>query len=214
MAATEPDEVPAAPRPVQLRQCTVLVGERYTPDPEFPVGHYEFFESGDGCPDTRRIAIIAVVEIEGRIVVAVPHSVWHRNLSRRQLPVNSLAKPICITVPFEDRRAEGDEEPPLVTEKVWLRYLAPSHEEQVVFDSSGEGPDADVHFVSEEPSFLPTAEGLAAAVEKHFAFNFVSASGGDTPVPSPTPTVDSRLQQLEASLTELTSSLKHLLPSE
>ena len=213
MAEIEPAEVPAAPRPVQLRQCTVLVGERYTPDPEFPVGHYEFFETGDGCPDTRRIAIIAVVEIEGRVVVAVPHSVWHRNLSRRQLPVNSLTKPICITVPFEDRRAEGDEEPPLVTEKLWLGYLAPSHEEQVVFDSSGEGPDADVCFVAEEPSFLPTAEGLAVAVEKHFAFTFVSASGGDTPLPSPTPTVDTRLQQLEASLTELTSSLKHLIPA-
>ena len=29
------------PRGVQLRQCTVVTGERRQPDPDFPVGNFE-----------------------------------------------------------------------------------------------------------------------------------------------------------------------------
>ena len=135
MAELGGDEAePDRPREVQLRQCTVLVGEKFTPDPEYPLGCYEFAAFGDEVPDTGTIAIIAVVEIDSRVVVAVPYTAWHRNLSRRRLPVNCLVKPVCISLPFEDRALEEGEEAPIITEKVWLGYLASGHEGQVVFD--------------------------------------------------------------------------------
>ena len=214
MAEPGADEVEAdRPREIQLRQCTVLVGEKFTPDPEYPLGCYEFASFGDEVPDTANIAVIAVVEIDNRVVVAVPYTAWHRNLSRRRLPTNCLVKPVCISLPFEDRALEEGEEAPIITEKVWLGYLAAGHEGQVVFDSSGEGPEPDLHFSSRSPATLPAASGLAAAVEQHFAF--VSAgSGVDTPVPvGSAGDIDGRLLNLEAAIASLADSFKQIAPS-
>ncbi len=214
MAELGGDEAePDRPREVQLRQCTVLVGEKFTPDPEYPLGCYEFAAFGDEVPDTGTIAIIAVVEIDSRVVVAVPYTAWHRNLSRRRLPVNCLVKPVCISLPFEDRALEEGEEAPIITEKVWLGYLASGHEGQVVFDSSGAGPEPDLHFSSRSPATLPTAGGLAAAVEQHFAF--VSAgSGADTPVPvGGAGDIDGRLLNLEAAIASLAENFQQLAPA-
>ena len=207
----EVEEEPAelVPRPIQLRQCTVLVGERLQPDSDYPVGSYEFFAEGDGCPENLTIAIIAVVEIEGRVVVAVPHQVWHRTVSKRKLPPTSLVKPVCVAVDFVDR-GEEEEERELRTEKLWLGYFAAPHEAQVFFDPSGEkAAEADIGFVTGAHSLLPSAEALAAAVEQHFAFT--SAQSGPELISAPTPGgVDSRLQAFQASLAHISLSLQQL----
>lgn len=179
------------------------------PDSDYPVGSYEFFAEGDGCPENLTIAIIAVVEIEGRVVVAVPHQAWHRTVSKRKLPPTSLVKPVCVAVDFVDR-SEEEEERELRTEKLWLGYLAAPHETQVFFDPSGEkAAEADIGFVTGAHSLLPSAEALAAAVEQHFAF--ASAQSGPELISAPTPGgVDSRLQALEASLAHISLSLQQL----
>lgn len=212
MASLEEEPEAVVPRPVHLRQCTVLVGERYTPDPDFPVGVYEFAAPFDGCPNTSRISIIAVVEIEGRVVVAVPHSAWHRSVAKRKLPANCLTKPICLSLPFADRTAEEGAESQIITEKLWLGYLAPAHEDQILFDPSGEESETDIFFVSEESSILPTAQGLFDAVEQHFACNFSSAvSGNETPA-AQVATLDSRLNQLETAISSLAQNFQKILP--
>lgn len=207
----EVEEEPAelVRRPIQLPQCTVLVGERLQPDSDYPVGSYEFFAEGDGCPENLTIAIIAVVEIEGRVVVAVPHQVWHRTVSKRKLPPTSLVKPVCVAVDFVDR-GEEEEERELRTEKLWLGYFAAPHEAQVFFDPSGEkAAEADIGFVTGAHSLLPSAEALAAAVEQHFAFT--SAQSGPELISAPTPGgVDSRLQAFQASLAHISLSLQQL----
>lgn len=209
MAEGEEEPAELVSRPIQLRQCTVLVGERLQPDSDYPVGSYEFFAEGDGCPENLTIAIIAVVEIEGRVVVAVPHQAWHRTVSKRKLPPTSLVKPVCVAVDFVDR-SEEEEERELRTEKLWLGYLAAPHETQVFFDPSGEkAAEADIGFVTGAHSLLPSAEALAAAVEQHFAF--ASAQSGPELISAPTPGgVDSRLQALEASLAHISLSLQQL----
>ena len=209
MAEGEEEPAELVSRPIQLRQCTVLVGERLQPDSDYPVGSYEFFAEGDGCPENLTIAIIAVVEIEGRVVVAVPHQAWDRTVSKRKLPPTSLVKPVCVAVDFVDR-SEEEEERELRTEKLWLGYLAAPHETQVFFDPSGEkAAEADIGFATGAHSLLPSAEALAAAVEQHFAF--ASAQSGPELISAPTPGgVDSRLQALEASLAHTSLSLQQL----
>ena len=208
MAEVEEPESASVSRPDQLRQCTVLVGENLLPDPEYPTGVYEFFADVDDCPETSTVSLIAVVEIDGKVVVAVPHSAWHRTVAKRKLPHNCLVKPVSIAVPFEDRTSTED--PPVFrTEKLWIGYLAVGHEEQVLFDSSAERADGDLLFVPDCPSLLPTAEGLAAAVEQHFSFASAQ-SGPELIAAAPPVSLESRLTSLEATLANVTKSLQQL----
>lgn len=212
MAEIEDPESASVSRPDQLRQCTVLVGENLLPDSEYPTGVYEFFADVDDCPETFTVSLIAVVEIDGKVVVAVPHSAWHRTVAKRKLPHNCLVKPVSIAVPFEDRTSTED--PPVFrTEKLWIGYLAVGHEEQVLFDSSAERADGDLLFVPDCPSLLPTADGLAAAVEQHFSFASAQ-SGPELIAAAPPVSLESRLTSLEATLANVTKSLQqHRLPS-
>lgn len=189
------DQSPQVPsRPEHLRQCTILVGDNYNPDPDYPVGVLEI-ESGE---DTVLIAIAAVAEVDHRVVVALPFESWHRTLARRKIPSTFLTKAVSVTVPFAER--ESDAEDSGVPQKVWLAYLSAEAEEYVLFDSSTETTAPDILFSKGSPTCLPSAVGLAQALEQHFAFE-TARSGADPPTERVSP--EERLDRLEALVQSL-----------
>lgn len=70
--------------------------------------------------DPLLVAIIAVADLEGRLLVAVPHSCWHRTTARRVLPSRPLTKAVAVEVPFQDR-ADDRHDPGKA--KIWAFWL-------------------------------------------------------------------------------------------
>ena len=88
------------PNPITARQCTVLLeGETGSEaDPAYPVGVFEVPADSGGEPTS--VACIAITEVEGRLLVAVPFATWHRVTSKRILPQRALSKPVVLEAPF------------------------------------------------------------------------------------------------------------------
>lgn len=195
------------PRGVQLRQCTVVTGERRQPDPDFPVGNFEI-ESDEGIAPTL-CAIIAVAEIEGKVACAVPASAWHRKVAKRILPLGAIEKAVSVTVDFVDRSKAEGEDPSAGSAKVWFAYLARAFEESMVFEAEDEEIELDILFDPAGAFVLPTAESLVAAAELHF--HFVSAASEVPAAEAAAPGVDQRLAELEKSVSAIAQNLKDLV---
>ena len=221
-AEIDGDVVPDTPVPLPIRSCLALVGPDLAFDETFPVGQFEVpADSSEADPVS--VAIIAIAESDDKVVVAVPAAAWHRSLSRRILPLNSLLKPLPLTVDLCDRSGEttADGQPHFETAKVWIGLLAPSAEEYIVFDQSGEGAPADIPFSTSDPALVPSAPGLIAAHQQHFAFlTAASGSGGGGARPraaADNPSLDKRLEALEQSVQTIAQSVQKLtspIPAE
>ncbi len=216
--ADEVETVPDTPAPLPIRQCLALVGPDFNFDETFPVGQFEVpADSSEADPVS--VSIVAIAESDDKVVVAVPFAAWHRSLSRRLLPVNSLLKPLPLTVDLCDRSGEtiADGQPHFETAKVWVGLLAPFAEDFIVFDQSGEGEPADIPFSTSDPALVPSATGLIAAHQQHFTFLTAgSGSGGGgarTRAAADTPSLDKRLEALEQSVQTIAQSVQKLTSS-
>ena len=101
----EEELVPETPHLVPIRNCLALVGPELQPDSSYPVGQFEV--PGDGTSDPIRIAVVAVAEVDGRVVITIPFTAWHRTVARRVLPATALQKPLPLTVEVVDRSTTG-----------------------------------------------------------------------------------------------------------
>lgn len=187
------------------------------PDENFPVGQFEA-PADDPASDPTSVAIIAVAEVDERVVVAVPFAAWHRTVLRRVLPSGALLKPLPLTVELAVRAAVEEEgvAPHFETAKIWIGQLAPAAETYVHFDPlwAAEAPP-DIQFSSSDPALLPTIAGLEIIFQQHFAF--VSAASGASvgggsgrSAGQAAATVDARLQSLESSISEIAKTLQQL----
>lgn len=193
--------------PSRLRQCTVLVGADFKPDPDFPVCLFDISaEAGAGAsPGQTSIAVILISDYNGKLVVVFPHAAWHRTLSKRLLPPGVLIKPVAVDILCDDRADPGTG---LQAERrVWLGQLEPSAEERVVLASEPSEPvEPDVLFDESRPSFLPLAANLAKIGAEHFGF--VSATSGDGGLLQPAAAFEARLAKLESAVLDIAASLK------
>lgn len=202
----EGPEAAAVPRSVQLRRCSVL-GDNFEADPDFPTGVFEVppVPLADGTEVTT-IAVIALLEVSGRVVLVLPHRAYHRILRQRLVPPGALLKPFAAEVPFCDRDQSAFD----VTgsKKVWIATLAPEFEDRIYFDHETFEPTVpDLLFDPISPSFVPTADGLQSLGQEFFGFE--SATSGLTPGDGGT-SVDARLKIIEASVQSLADSVKAL----
>lgn len=202
MEDTEVLEEHPAPRPVQARQCSVVVGE--VVDQHYPVG---VFESdgylGASAPST--VAAIVIAEAEGRLVLALPADSWNKATAKRVLPRGSLIKPQLVSVDFIDREvAEHEAAASLGPKKIWIAILAAPFESSLVFDPDTDPALTTYPFSTEGPLSLPSAENLAVLAEQHFGSFQSAASEQAEPE---TAGVEARLDSLEKSLRKLADNL-------
>ena len=205
------ETVPVTPAPARLRDCLALVGPEQELDPSYPVGQFEI-PIGEPPTATLNVAVVAVAELDDKVVVAVPFNSWHRTVARRILPSGSLLKPLPLTVDLVDRSLTAGEEPRhFETAKIWMAVLAPSFEACVVFEEDAE-ISPDYQFSASDPALCPSVESLAAAYQQHFAF--VSAASGAEPARAAASgsvnPLEDRLKTLEQSVHTIAVSLQQL----
>ena len=124
--------------------------------------------------EQQQVEVVPICFILGKLLVAVPVGAWHRTVAKRLLPRAALSKACQVEVGFcAPHLRELAEEGDLV--KVWMGFLAEPYvsqlasitEEVEIGMAFGEGEQAD---------WLPSADGLVAAAQEHFAFE--SATSG------------------------------------
>ena len=125
------------------------------------------------------IAAIVIREHEGKIVLAVPGSAWHRQVARRTLPKGFLTK-VCGAEVAACGSALRSEALEGSTVRVWLGLVEPSAEGSIQIPD--EMPEHVIGFgeLSLGVPALPFVPALAAAAEEHFTFvTGESARGGE-----------------------------------
>ena len=140
------------------------------------------------------VAIIAVAEVDGELLVAVPSEAWHKKVRNRRLPEKALRKAVKVVVPLssEHDRSAAAGEPTL---SVWLGLLAPALEETISFDQAG----AELDFPS-----LPFAGALVAIAGDNFSF----VTAESEPQQKEAGAVEARFVAIEEGLRQLTKAMQ------
>ena len=153
-------------------------------------------------------SVIPVAEVEGLLLVAVPHNTWHRLAARRYLPRQTLSKAVHTEVlaaePGDRGKAHGH-----FKVRLWLGILAAEAEEHLVF--GGEDESAERGFVisgTERPIF-PYGPSLTSAARDLFAFQ---SAAEELPVPSGAAEAEAdltdKVQNIEAAVLGLQGGLE------
>ena len=163
--------------------------------------HYEpasfsFVEGGV----EKSLYIIPIVELDGKLLVALPAEAWDRTVARRLVPRTTLGKAIKVSVVCS---AVTDREIPLAEEdsQLWLGFLDKNFVSQLKIARIQE-PIADVYRLQGESDvlLLPYAQSLVEAADEQFAF--VSAMSGSPGEEEPPPVggssaVEARMERME-----------------
>ena len=163
--------------------------------------HYEpasfsFVEGGV----EKSLYIIPIVELDGKLLVALPAEAWDRTVARRLVPRTTLGKAIKVSVVCS---AVTDREIPLAEEdsQLWLGFLDKNFVSQLKIARIQE-PIADVYRLQGESDvlLLPYAQSLVEAADEQFAL--VSAMSGSPGEEEPPPgggssAVEARMERME-----------------
>ena len=182
---------------------------------EYPVGLLCFAT----LPNKPVTQVIFIADMDGKALVALPKSVWHRKIAQRTMPpgwatkMTSLetvaCRPQSKTEPIED-----------TTLRLWVGFLNSEVVEEV--DVFQDQFDAEYLF---DAQLLPFGQALADAANEHFSF--FSASEVPPPVLQPgeeteeledgghgSQGVSSRVSQLEVLMAEMALDMKALLKKQ
>ena len=130
------------------------------------------------------LQVLLIAKLDGKNLVAVPKSTWHRQVSRRIIPPPGLSKPNLVEVPVVKQEDMTE-----VTEtyiKVWIGFLAETF--MANLHTHLEEMECDYCFDEVEGSIvLPYAHSLVQVAQEHFAFFSAEeeAAGGDHPQDEP-----------------------------
>ena len=162
------------------------------------------------------LQIILVSQFEGKTLVTIPFSGWHRLRAQRMVPPDTLTKATLVEVVVaepDDRHAVSPIENSL---KVWVGFLKPSLVPTILFPEEGEDLDEDTLLFSPDGSLgiYPFAEGLVEVCQEHFAF-FTAV---EHPAPEPgkvdvsgSHDLQSRVLQLEETMATVTTGIQELI---
>jgi len=192
-------EVPEIPGP----RSFVILQDDGSLDFGYTIGtlDLDFTEGDKSC----EIAAIAV--IDGKLLVAVPETVWSKSVQKRRLGSRALAKPNLVAVAscLEDSREA--EEDIVVQLRVWVGFLHPELEKNLEFIGPG---DADFPFGEHEGQrAVPFGPALVEVANDHF--NFMTAESAVVPESSQPRDSTARLDHLEAMMRDMKSGLDALL---
>ena len=190
---SEVSSLASVPRPEDLRFVCAGAGPNY----EFPVGALLVGEE----PSRRSVAIIFVSAAEDHVIVALPQKAWDRKIAKRKIPTGPFSKPLLAEVAAaapEDREQQGD-----FYMRVWLGSLSKAVADTVIFNECPE--PCDVPFAG-AGGLLRTPYAPALIQLADSQFSFVTAPSGDAN--------EIRLKKLEASMSEISATLKALVSSQ
>ena len=177
--------------------------------------HYEpasfSFVEGDV---EKSLYIIPIVELDGKLLVALPAEAWDRTVARRLVPRTTLGKAIKVSVVCS---AVTDREIPLAEEdsQLWLGFLDKNFVSQLKIARIQE-PIADVYRLQGESDvlLLPYAQSLVEAADEQFAF--FSAMSGSPGEEEPPPAggssaVEARMERMEKMVFGLQKNMENFL---
>ena len=182
-----------------------LIFENGTVDAFYSIGRLPLKEEGTFC------SFAAIALVHDQLLVAVPHSVWHKKPRNRQLDSKALSKPALIAVAAceEEGREEISEACPEL--RVWVGFLSSEIVERAEYLVSAEGETQITFGGADSPNVLPLANALVEVAQEHFGF-LTAESGGGVAVEAPDP--DQRLSALESSMGRLEKGLEELLAAQ
>ena len=185
----------ASPENANLRSHFVISGSG---------GCNDFYNIGifDAGEDSKSVAIIGIIDIDGSILVALPEFGWAQKKAERVLPKGALSKVRAVRVTscrIGDRTAASD----VPSLKIWLGLLDPSFEEFVKVDPF-EAPSVDFPGEDQEQC-IPFGPALVAVCQDHFVFQSAESQGavGTEPIVQ----MEQRLKAMEEMIVGLTRQL-------
>eukprot|EP00435_Cladocopium_sp_Y103_P057708 s1516_g20.t1 len=151
--------------------------------------------------------VIAIAELDGKLLVALPEVLWNRSPARRLVPSRALAKPVLCAV-AACHTEERDVPLASVYCKVWVGFASRDFErdldfvseEVLTYDFNPEG----------ESDLLPADSGLVEVAREHFSFVTAESAVPECP-PEPPANQEGRLQSLEPTMVQIQESLSTLL---
>ena len=177
--------------------------------------HYEpasfSFVEGDV---EKSLYIIPIVELDGKLLVALPAEAWDRTVARRLVPRSTLGRAIKVVVVCS---AVTDREVPLEQEdtQLWLGFLDKNFVSQLKIARIQE-PIADVYRLQGETDvlLLPYARSLVEAADEQFAFvSAMSGSPGEEELPpvGGGSAVEARMERMEKMVFGLQKNMENFL---
>ena len=165
------------------------------------------------CPGDQNCLVVLITQIDSKKLVCVPQAAWHRTPDRRKFPPQGLLKPAlvemttCIAGNREEELAD--------VMKVWVGFLAPNLEAELVMHGAEGIPDADVVFGAGPLSeHLPFAGSLLKVASEHFAFLSAESEAKVRPTAVAehgSADLSSRVEHMEVALATLSSSMDQIL---
>lgn len=124
------------------------------------------------------IPVICIAELQQKLLVAVPHQVWHRTPSKRVLPSAFFSKPTVVEVKVCKVTARTTQLEDYI--KVWIGFLHDDHREGLHYAENSEFD----YFFGPSPSeevgpVIPMAQALVEVAQEHFAFFSATEQGTD-----------------------------------
>ena len=130
-------------------------------------------------------AIVPVCEHGGFLVVAVPHSVWHRRAAGRLLAKGSLLRPHEVEVAAV--LDEGPSPHPVLTVKLWLAILDTLSSRTRLKSLRPLTIPRTSFLLQPSSPVLPDVDGLIAAADNLFQFVSAAEEPGETEAVPPPP---------------------------
>eukprot|EP00438_Fugacium_kawagutii_P018145 Skav206345 [mRNA] locus=scaffold3448:16189:18383:+ [translate_table: standard] len=165
-------------------------------------------------PPTKTCGVIAVAEVDSKVLVAVPDTAWARKKKSRSIPEDALQRATRVSVQScqSQRRDTPLGEPDLA---LWLGLLDPQYEVLASYDG-GEDSMADKYFPLDSNGVqkLPYAASLVAVARDHFTFLSAESTARGPGEGNLGQSDAARISVLEATLGDLVKKIDALASSQ
>eukprot|EP00435_Cladocopium_sp_Y103_P073950 s91_g46.t1 len=147
-------------------------------------------------------ALVAVAEVDGRLLVAVPEGAWHKTRRKRKINPDLFSKVIAVFVPCcdADQREVPDSTP---STKIWLGLLSGCRRPSLL--RHGATNSVTFPIGADGLMRLPFASAVVAAAKDHYTF--LSADSGGVAEPPGLGGLESRFAAIEEQLQRLLHAL-------
>ena len=152
--------------------------------------------------------LIPIAELDGSVLVAVPHSAWHRVANRRYLPRAGLLKP-CHAEVLAASPSDRTKPHAHFKVRVWMGLLASALERHVVVGEEDQAAERVFVVSGSERAIMPFGPSLASIARDHFSF--VSAAEEAAPREPEDSDLAARVQGVEQAVQGLQGGLDAIL---